>query len=204
MGPAGIHAALERLLRDVAKWPPLLRDPFAAALALWSVCLGVLLASVLPFHAEVLLALPGVVLAWLLFGGSSAAFGLLVAALAVTWVAEGRRVSLFAAGAEEALVLFLLACGLGTACLGARLWVRQRERRAALLMDACAEDAVSRISAAEVRLAEAEAGAKAARQRLARAEADLAGALRSAAEAARRDATLDDGFEEARRREGGV
>jgi hypothetical protein len=71
-------------------------------------------------------------------------------------------------------------------------------------MDACAEDAISRIAAAELRLAQAEAGAKAARERLAGAEADLAAALRSAAQAARREVALDDGFEEARRHEGGV
>jgi hypothetical protein len=199
-----LQSVLLRLGRRVAPWPPMLRDPLAVTLALWSLCLGVLLAMLVPLPNEVLLALPGVLLAWWLLGWSSALFGLLVTALVVGLVGERQSSGRFAIGSEEALTLFTLAGLMLTGCLGAWLWIRQRERRASLLMDACAEDAISRISAAEARLAEAEAEAQASRGRLAGAEAELARALRSAALAARRDAALDGGLEEARRREGGV
>jgi hypothetical protein len=204
MPPDPPRLLLMRLAARAAHWPAPLRDLGAASLALWSVCLGELLAIALPVPAEALLALPGVLVAWWALGPGSAAFAMLAAALAVAVLGGGRADRLFGAGPEEALVMLALAAALVLVCLLVRRHAAERERRAALLLDACATDAACRIAAAEARLREAEAASAAARRRLAAAEADLqrardAGRARPAASWSR-----DAGLDEALRREGGV
>ncbi len=196
--------ALARLAQQLRQWPALLRDAGGAGLALASVCLGEVLILLLPLHAEVVLALPGLLLAGLVFGGASAGFGLVCAALAVNWAAAGRPLGLLDPGIGEAGLLLALALCLLVACLGLRLRSHQRERRAELLMDACARDAAARIVAAEARLAQAESDAAAARASLSRATQELALVQRSAVQTPRRDSLPDGGLDEALRREGGV
>lgn len=199
MAGGPIRSRVSALARRLGAWPPMLRDLGAASIALWSVCLGEVLMLVLPSHGEVLLALPGVLLAWWLLGGASAAFALLVAALAVGMVAAARPSGLHGVSAHEALTFLAMALALVTLCFAAQAWARGRERRAALLLDACADDAVRRIAAAE-------AAAAAARARLDAAEAELSQARLAARSTAGRGAALsrDGGFEEARRSEGGI
>ncbi len=164
----------------VAGWPPLLRDLAAAALALWSVCLGEVLILALPLPPEAMLALPGALIAWRLFGRVSAAFALLLAMLVVELVAHGRPKGLSGPVVGEALLLLAMVAALAAVCLAARLWARREARRNALLLDACAGDALGRIAVAEARLAE------------------------TAAELARLRRMAEDPFEAARRSEGGV
>lgn len=195
MGEAGPAAALARLARQVGRWPALARDAGAAALALWAVCIGDLLIVALPGQAAMLLVLPGVVLGALVFGWLSALLALLVAALAVNWIAPSpaapsaprRRCR------DHHPAAMALVCGL----LVVRLWARQRERRAALLLDACAKDALSRIAEAERRLSRAEDDAAEARTGLEQAQRELARAM------ARRE-PIRDAIDDALRREGGV
>jgi hypothetical protein len=169
----GAPAVLARIRRAAETWPPILRDIGAAAVALLCVCVGEVAASALPLPAEVLLALPGVLLAWFALGWPSAVFALLDTA-------------------EEPVKLALLAAALIAAVLAARVWVRARERRAGLLMDACAQEALRRIAAAE-------AETQAAHAALSRAEAALA-----EARARHARAIQDAAFQEARLREGGI
>jgi hypothetical protein len=186
----GAPALLARLARRAAGWPALLRDIAAASLALASLCLGEALAMVLPLPPEALFALPGAVLAWLLLGAPSAAFALLCAALAACLVAAGRGEGLAGPGVEEPLALLAMAAALVTVCAAARWRAKREARRTALLLDACAGDAVSRIAAAEARLAAA--------------EADLAAARRAATRRAPARPAPEDPFDTARRSEGGI
>jgi uncharacterized membrane protein YccC len=185
-------AALAETRRAAASWPPLLRDVGAAGGAVLCICLGELAAMALPIAPEVLLALPGVLVAALVLGWPSAVFALLVAAAAVATLAPFRVAGLVGGYAHEPLKLAAMSAALIAACLGARLWARRRERRAAVLMDACARDAVRRI-------ADAEAETDAAHAALRRAEAALAEARRAMARG-----VPDAAFEEARRQEGGI
>jgi hypothetical protein len=202
-----VLAAMRRLSLRASAWPPLLRDLAAASLALWSVCIGELLILVLPLPPEALLAIPGALLAWWSLGWLSAGFALLLAALAVHMIAGDRASALSGAGANEALGLLALGAALVASCLGARIWARTRERRASLLLDACAQDALGRIAEANARLTQAEAEAATARARLAEAEAALAKAQRAAVDAAHPlavQACRDPAFEAALRSEGGI
>jgi K+-sensing histidine kinase KdpD len=197
MGEAGPAAALARFARQVGRWPALARDAGAAALALWAVCIGDLLIVALPGQAALLLVLPGVVLGALVFGWLSALLALLVAALAVHWIAPSPQGGVLGAAAWELTVLLAVAMALACGLLVVRLWARQRERRAALLLDACANDALSRIAEAERRLSRAEEDAAEARTGLDQAQRELSRSM------ARRE-PVRDGIEEALRREGGV
>ena len=80
---------LRTLSRRAAKWPPVLRDLAASALALWSICAGEVLALALPLPVVAIFALPGVLLSWWMLGWQSAGFALLVAALAANLLATG-------------------------------------------------------------------------------------------------------------------
>jgi hypothetical protein len=207
MTGAALSDLLRRLAARAAAWPPLPRDLAAASLALWSVCLGELLIPLLPVPAEALLALPGVMLAWWALGGASAAFALLATLLAVDLLAGDRDSALAGAGASEVLCLLALGGALVASGIAARAWARSRERRAALLLDACARDALGRIGEADRRLARAEAEAAGARSRLAAAEAALGAAQRAAADAAVARGLRsgrDTAFEAAWRSEGGI
>jgi len=117
-------ATLARLARRVGRWPALTRDAGAAALALWAVCIGDLLILALPGQAALLLVLPGVALGALVFGWSSALLALLVAALAVNWVAPSPQGGLLGTAAWELTVLLAMAMALACALLVARLWAR--------------------------------------------------------------------------------
>ncbi len=192
MTAGGAPAVLARIRRAAETWPPILRDIGAAAVALLCVCVGEVAASALPLPAEVLLALPGVLLAWFALGWPSAVFALLAAAAVVAVLAPDGVPGLAGDTAEEPVKLALLAAALIAAVLAARVWVRARERRAGLLMDACAQEALRRIAAAE-------AETQAAHAALSRAEAALA-----EARARHARAIQDAAFQEARLREGGI
>ena len=112
MSDSGPAAALARLARRVGRWPSLMRDAGAAGLALWAVCLGDLLIMALPNHAVLFLMLPGVALAVLVFGWTSAVLALLVAALAVSWIAPLPQAGLLGAAAWELTVLLAMAMAL--------------------------------------------------------------------------------------------
>lgn len=185
-------AALARLGRAAAAWPPVLRDLGAAGLALLCVCLGEVAAMALPLPAEVLLALPGVLLAGLVLGWPSALFALLVAAATVTALAPVGMPGMVGDTPAEPLKLAALGLALIAAAPAARLWARRRERRADLLMEACAQEALRRIATAE-------AETRAAHAALSRAEAALA-----EARARHARASQDAAFQEARLREGGI
>ncbi len=200
MGAVSPRDAVRRLAARAAAWPPLLRDLGAAGVMFWSVCLGELLVILLPLPAETVLALPGALVALLVFGAPSALFGLLGVTLVVTLVAAGRPFGLFGATPQEVLTLLTMTAGLATVCLAARVWARRLARRADLLLDACAGDALRRIAEADRRVAEAEAATGAARLRLDQAQAELHRARAEAAARRGRDAAL----EEARRSEGGI
>lgn len=190
MGETPALRRFGRLARVASGWPAPVRDLGAAGLAVFAICLGELLAMALPVPAEALLALPGVLLAWLVLGGTSAVFSLLVALAVVALLGQDRVPGLVGVGVHEPLELALMAAACIAICAGARLWARRREARAELLMDACAAEALRRIAAAEAETA-------AARHAVAQAAAEVAEARRALA---RRDA----GIEEAMRREGGV
>lgn len=192
MTPGGALAVLARIRRVADAWPPVLRDLGAAAVALLSICLGEVAARALPLPTEVLLALPGVLLAWFVLGWPSAVFALLVSAAAVVVLAPEGAPGLVGDTAEEPMKLALLAAALMAPAVAARVWVRRRERRAGLLMDACAQEALRRIAAAE-------AETETARAALSRAEAALA-----EARARLMRASPDAAFQEARWREGGI
>jgi hypothetical protein len=197
-------AQLRHLARRAAAWPALLRDLAASTLALWSICAGEVLALTLPLPGVAIFALPGLLIAWWMLGWQSAAFALLVSALAASLLATSGAKGFAGVGAPEALGFLAIGLGLVTVLLAARAWVKRENRAASLLLDACAGDALSRIRAAERRVAEADATAASACAALAHAEAELAEA-RHAAEVAHREPPLrDDGIEAARRAEGGI
>jgi hypothetical protein len=197
-------ALLRHLARRAAAWPALLRDLAAATVALWSICVGEVLAMTLPLPGVAIFALPGLLLAWWTLGWQSAGFALMVSALAASMLITGGPSGLGGIGPSEALGFLAIGTGLVTVFLVARAWVKRENRAASLLLDACAGDALSRIRAAERRVAEADATAASARAALAHAEAELAEA-RHAAEVAHREPLLrDDGIEAARRAEGGI
>ncbi|MDO9710325.1 hypothetical protein [Paracraurococcus lichenis] len=186
----------ERLLARVAAWPAPTRDAGAAALALAGAALAQLLVRAgLP--AEVFLAVPGVVLAGLVFGRGSSLFAALLTGAVIAAAfdpAAQQAVHGIPALPSLALALVCLAVALGTAALAAatviRAQAKARERRARVLMEACARDALGQIEAARRRLATAEAEVTQARDSLAQAQATAAPGR--------------DPLEEALRSEGGV
>ncbi len=198
-----LPAPLDRFRSDTARWASPLRDLGAASLALWAVFLGEILLLLLPAPAEVLLALPGVVIAWWIFGAPSALFALLVAAAVVHLMAAGRVESALAATPGEALGPFLVATALVVACVAMRLRAHRRDARKGL--DAMLEQATHQAETAQARLATAEADAAAARAELALARAKLdqlhRGTQPSWPEVAW---PADGGISSARRSEGGI
>lgn len=205
-----LPTALRRLRLRALRWPGSVRDLTGVSLALVAVIAGEVLLRVLPVPAETLLTLPGVLVAWSVFGGRSAAVSAGAAGLAVIVVAQGRTGGTFEAGFDEALILLALAAALIAAGLGAQAWAKRREGRALRLLDACAADALGRIEDAHRRLATAEAEAAAARGQLTTATKELSRARRALARDGARDggpgppASPEADFDEALRREGGV
>ena len=196
-------AQLDRLRRDTAGWASPLRDLGAASLALWAVFIGEILLLLLPTPPEVLLALPGVLAAWWIFGAPSAVFALLVAAAVVHFMAAGRVESALAATPGEALGPFLVAVVLVAACVALRLRAQGQDSRKGL--DTRLEQAMHQAATTQARLAAAEADAAAAHTELALARAKFDQLQRGAQPTWPEVAwPADGGINSARRTEGGI
>lgn len=189
---------IEATRARVAAWPPLTRDAGAAALVLAGIALAQLL-ILLHVPVEVFLAAPAVLAAVAVFGRKSAVFAVLLTAAAVaTALDPAVRVAVWSLPAisTAALALGCLAVAFGVAGLAACATMRARAalqaRRAKVLLDACARDALSQVDAAQCRLARAEAEIAEARRQIARARAST------------RAAAARDPIEDALRSEGGV
>lgn len=202
-GRSDLRTILDQLRGDAVRWPSPLRDLGAASLALWAVFIGEILILLLPLPAEVLLALPGVLAAWWIFGLPSAVFALLLAAVVVHVMAAGRVESALAATAGEALGPFLAAIALLAACAAVRLRPDRRTTRQG--PDVRLEQAMHQAAAAQARLAAAQADAGAARSELALARAKL-DRLQRGTPPTRREVAwpTDGGMDTARRTEGGI
>lgn len=197
-------AALDRLSRRVASWPALVRDIGAASFALWALFFGEIFVTAVPLRAEMLLAVPGALLAWWVFGRGSALFAMLVAGLVVHVMARERAPFSFAFTAAEMAVLAVLGCALVALCIAVQSWQQRQRHRAALLVDTRTTEALKQVQAANAQLARAEADAVRARAELERAREALASLQRAKSPAPSLVASMCDAFEDARRREGGI